>query len=323
MTIKNVQFSSSTRRLSAVKPIHCKFSFEPYKEETPICSNQQEVSTGSTKKERLNRGNRNKQLSPKFQSRQLGGMYANYLKMVKPSLDEKLPHQAEDDFDDKALLKYCLDVYIENITSGNIVLGCIVQTIHGLEYIRILSSLMKSYAHVHIDLWTYSKESSLLKDVDLPNVRVYQTSDIPKTMLESTNILTFDMPETNGLLGEVLPDYIFFLSSQKGSHVTIPMGYTAIVQKTSALSEVTVVQKQKAEATDEQMIEVKSGTFDWVDKVKHLMSSVKNSKTSKLWLVHSGQEPDGIIGLVNCLRHEPGGEKIRLVRYCILQCGIL
>lgn len=52
----------------------------------------------------------------------------------------------------------------------------------------------------------------------------------------------------------------------------------------------------------------------WVDTLKaHLNTAQEKSWEGRVWILSHGQPTSGIIGLVNCLRQEPGGDKIRCI----------
>lgn len=48
--------------------------------------------------------------------------------------------------------------------------------------------------------------------------------------------------------------------------------------------------------------------FSWVAALKE---KVLGPSEDNVWLLSSREPESGILGLVNCLRKEPGGEKIR------------
>ena len=54
--------------------------------------------------------------------------------------------------------------------------------------------------------------------------------------------------------------------------------------------------------------------FDWVEDLK---TALKEPASDRIWLVSDSEPSSGIVGMVNCLKQEPGGEKIR---YCIKIC---
>ena len=63
------------------------------------------------------------------------------------------------------------------------------------------------------------------------------------------------------------------------------------------------------------MIEITADTDKWFDKVKNILAEKKESddKDDHIWLIASDSSKNGIIGLINCLRLEPGGEAIRCI----------
>lgn len=58
-------------------------------------------------------------------------------------------------------------------------------------------------------------------------------------------------------------------------------------------------------------IKISADDFSWVSQVQ---ACLKNENANKKIILFAEKEPtNGIIGLVNCIRKEPGGEK---TRYC-------
>ncbi|GFS78340.1 fatty acid synthase [Nephila pilipes] len=49
----------------------------------------------------------------------------------------------------------------------------------------------------------------------------------------------------------------------------------------------------------------------WVDVLKENIVKVQSDNSKRIWLVSEGTNNTGIIGLVNCLRQEPGGTNVR------------
>ncbi|XP_072763175.1 fatty acid synthase-like [Anoplolepis gracilipes] len=61
---------------------------------------------------------------------------------------------------------------------------------------------------------------------------------------------------------------------------------------------------------NQQIVHVNNYEFSWVAKLQSLMN-VENEATKTIIVVAEGDFECGLIGLVNCLRKEPGGEMIR------------
>ena len=63
------------------------------------------------------------------------------------------------------------------------------------------------------------------------------------------------------------------------------------------------------------LVEVKYGRYDeWVEQLKQKFREYKDRpKTENVWLFANDSELNGIIGMVNCLRQEPGGDRFRCI----------
>ena len=67
----------------------------------------------------------------------------------------------------------------------------------------------------------------------------------------------------------------------------------------------------------ENIIEISSDTSKWFGLVKERLLKFKEMDNKEnLWLIAKDSQINGIIGLINCLRLEPGGETIR----CLFDC---
>ena len=77
-------------------------------------------------------------------------------------------------------------------------------------------------------------------------------------------------------------------------------------------SSVFLLKKQTHSSLEIQtVLDVSSTDCDWVEELKSKMSECQSkSKGENLWLKADGHA-SGIMGMVNCLRQEPGGDKIR------------
>uniref|UniRef100_A0A6G1SJY0 Fatty acid synthase n=1 Tax=Aceria tosichella TaxID=561515 RepID=A0A6G1SJY0_9ACAR len=61
-------------------------------------------------------------------------------------------------------------------------------------------------------------------------------------------------------------------------------------------------------------IEVKNYEYEWVEEVKKAMAEVPNKEEGEnIWIIGQDAPTNGIIGLVNCLRFESGGSRVRSI----------
>jgi fatty acid synthase len=62
------------------------------------------------------------------------------------------------------------------------------------------------------------------------------------------------------------------------------------------------------------IIEVKNFEYEWVEQVKKAMAEAANKQEGEnIWLIGQDAPTNGIIGLVNCLRFESGGSRVRSI----------
>ena len=60
------------------------------------------------------------------------------------------------------------------------------------------------------------------------------------------------------------------------------------------------------------ILAINNSDFTWVEKVKSAIEQhEKHPEKGSIWLVNTDGVTSGLLGLVNCLRREPGGEKIK------------
>lgn len=64
--------------------------------------------------------------------------------------------------------------------------------------------------------------------------------------------------------------------------------------------------------TDAVAIQITEKSYNWVEPVKEAMKKSENDN-NKLYLYVQGEELSGLVGMVNCLKQEPGGKNIRSV----------
>lgn len=65
--------------------------------------------------------------------------------------------------------------------------------------------------------------------------------------------------------------------------------------------------RRAAESSAGEIIRMREDT-SWLDELK---SCVKNEAAERIWVVSEGCPDSGIVGMVNCLRHEPGKDRVR------------
>ena len=109
-----------------------------------------------------------------------------------------------------------------------------------------------------------------------------------------------------------------YCTAEKWREIFSQHGLEIIFERSEpVLSSMFLLRKQVPNFNVEQqsVVNVTDATCNWVEELKEKMSDIASKpKGQNLWLVTKASTC-GIVGLVNCLRQEPGGEKIRLVSY--------
>lgn len=89
-------------------------------------------------------------------------------------------------------------------------------------------------------------------------------------------------------------------------------GFRPVARKSAGLLMTTFLFRKMDQNRDCKVLPV-NGRFNlWLDKLKEEMAALQEeSKGTNLWLTTDTSKPSGIVGLVNCLKKEPGGERVR------------
>jgi len=100
--------------------------------------------------------------------------------------------------------------------------------------------------------------------------------------------------------------------------------FSLITRKTDSISSTAVLLRKvnkNLSPNNQAVVEVKFGKYDeWVDNLKRKFTEYKERPRSEnVWLFANDDNLNGIVGLVNCLRQEPGGDRFR----CIFSDGKL
>jgi fatty acid synthase len=80
-----------------------------------------------------------------------------------------------------------------------------------------------------------------------------------------------------------------------------------------------VMPNESINSNEQQIIEINGNYEKWLDVLKDRVKELNenkennNNNNSNIWLIGNDSSINGIIGLTNCLRQEPGGERIRCI----------
>ena len=172
------------------------------------------------------------------------------------------------------------------------------------------------------------KDSPDLRDVNLEDyIQEVYDAIVSKGFLLSVFRYKYTEPELtlNSMNGKkVLNDsdleqrVVQFVTTAK------KMGFSLICRKCDSINSMAIlfrkVDSKLVVPENDNILEISSNCLKWFDSVKEKLTKSKNSETKdNLWLIAKDSQINGIIGLINCLRLEPGGDTIR----CLFDCDNL
>lgn len=103
------------------------------------------------------------------------------------------------------------------------------------------------------------------------------------------------------------------LEELKGSADVSKLSHLEIVSKQITDMKVYILLRKPIQVpTDATVIQITEKNFSWVEPLKDTMKQAETDGR-KIYLVTQGEELTGLVGMVNCLKQEPGGLNIRSV----------
>ena len=97
------------------------------------------------------------------------------------------------------------------------------------------------------------------------------------------------------------------------------VGFSLVCRKMDSIGSMAllfrkVVTKEPPLPKTKNVIDITSNPNKWFERVKQLfLENKERDDKENIWLIASDSSKNGIIGLINCLRLEPGGETIRCI----------
>ena len=169
------------------------------------------------------------------------------------------------------------------------------------------------------DLWSVNLEQQLQETYDALVNKGYLISIFRYQLTEPELALNQMNGKKNLKNSDLEQRIVDYLTAAKS------VGFSLVGRKSDSIGTMAllfrkVVSKPNNPKKD-YIIEVKANSTKWFETLKEKLIEVKESEDSKnnLWVVANDSPKNGIIGLINCLRVEPGGEAIR----CLYDCDQL
>ncbi|XP_011703203.1 PREDICTED: fatty acid synthase [Wasmannia auropunctata] len=90
-------------------------------------------------------------------------------------------------------------------------------------------------------------------------------------------------------------------------------GLDVILEKSIGEETIVLLKKKKQLSRKTEVVHVNNDEFTWLEKLNSFMDTEDGTTNMRIILVGEGELESGLLGFVNCLRKEPGGEMIRSV----------
>lgn len=108
---------------------------------------------------------------------------------------------------------------------------------------------------------------------------------------------------------------ILSLKSQEEIETTLKtVGLTVVSKKFDGIASTLYLARKNDALQDvstHSVLKIVDQKYDWVEKLKEIL--YKSESNAPVWLVADDVPTNGIVGLMNCLRQETGGERLRCV----------
>ncbi|CAG9818816.1 unnamed protein product [Phaedon cochleariae] len=160
-------------------------------------------------------------------------------------------------------------------------------------------------------------DTSLLEANDIKHViRDVNTNPIAQDthLVVASDVLMYDKKNVlNNAVASLKPGGFILLEEIKGPIDIKKISDLEVVSKQLTDTKLyLLLRKPIAPPSDASIIQITDKNFSWVEPLKEVMKQAENDGR-KIYLYVQGEELTGLIGMVNCLKQEPGGSNLRSV----------
>ncbi|XP_069124449.1 fatty acid synthase-like isoform X2 [Argopecten irradians] len=239
----------------------------------------------------------------------------------------------------KAVLNPCLDIVLENLTSRT--LGVLEvkdqDNVFGEKVRGHLHQAQRGSVSFHQVDWTFDEKSKPQDPCHLVVLEgfLHGQSDITESLGKVSSlvalggfILLLEVTHNfhlqamlDGLIKQCLKvkeerTLGWYCSTSRWEELFKMAGFQIVVARTDCLLYTLYLLKKNTDCDlkRQTVVSVDDLKFSWLEDLKSKFKEVQaKPKGDNLWLVADKEKHNGILGLVRCLRREPGGEKIRCI----------
>ncbi|XP_071644317.1 fatty acid synthase-like [Temnothorax longispinosus] len=192
------------------------------------------------------------------------------------------------------------------------------EDLNSLLVSKILNDLPQIQHHTKL-VMTHEK----FPNISLPNdVSTMEITKLSKNenclMIIGFDILTKNSKKLYEQLLPLLMPQGFILTLEKSGAVCDysclkTYELDVILEKQINKKTLLLLRKMRSIAKNQRIVHVNNYEFTWVDELKSIMSVQNETGDTEIILVSEGDFECGLLGFINCLRKEPGGEIIKSV----------
>lgn len=89
-------------------------------------------------------------------------------------------------------------------------------------------------------------------------------------------------------------------------------GLMIVLEKRTKMEHITLLKKRRQSIRKTEIVRINNYEYSWLEELKKILDAESNSRDNVRILLVGEKDPEcGLLGFVNCLRKEPGGEVIR------------
>ncbi|XP_060080138.1 fatty acid synthase-like [Ylistrum balloti] len=172
--------------------------------------------------------------------------------------------------------------------------------------------IARNFLHKHTNIpETIKNMSNLLKENGFLMIQETTLNFLPAFAMEYLG-----QHHSEVLSKSPLRKCVYYLDENQWETLFREEGFEVVFKRTDNFQSTLFLLRKCAvnfeETKSQEILNLEGTSCDWVEKLKTKVSEYQEQpKGNNLWLTVNDTRCSGILGLVNCLRQEPGGERIR------------
>ncbi|CAL8122739.1 unnamed protein product [Orchesella dallaii] len=215
-------------------------------------------------------------------------------------------------------LRTVVDLVIENTPTLKLKVTEVVQKAEQSIALTVHDAAMSQPMYQdEVNVLTLKSEAGKLEDVEKAGLKVTGKDVVAKLVPDQGMHLV--VVDDIKLVEQVEPSvkersFVLVQVAVGQPPIKVPSQFSLVAHKTSKDKDLYLLRKKSETTTAPVAVPIEQSKFEWVEKVKEIMNEASsNADHPTVYLVSKGVPESGVLGLINCLKQEPGGHKLRAV----------